>query len=45
MQPIRHLSASVTILLLLASPAAGGGELIFADGFESGDTSVWSSRH
>ncbi len=42
MRPIRQLSLLVIIFSFLASPA-GAGDLIFADGFESGDYSAWST--
>ena len=43
MRRVRHLGTSVSMLLLLACPARAQGDLIFADGFESGDFSAWSS--
>jgi len=38
---IRTIGMALTGALLLATPVPAGIHAVFADGFESGDTTVW----
>jgi hypothetical protein len=38
---IRRIGAALIGAVMLAMPAAAGVGAVFADGFESGDTTVW----
>lgn len=37
----RRIGAALTGVLMLATPALAGIHAVFADGFESGDATVW----